>query len=160
MGLHILPHIPNQTRTFIFVSHPLVMLTRLGISTHISLEHSSTWYLYIPELKPWSSFALRTRTPECTSHDNAGCGVTAQLNLWAHKVGSHGLGSGWLGLFKPHNTTLDRWAVLANKADSWRMFYNNSLDPSVLCSQAPGSGLDPSHFDSWSAPIPGFKGPF
>ncbi|KAH9172091.1 hypothetical protein EDB89DRAFT_2070070 [Lactarius sanguifluus] len=47
----------------------------------------------------------------------------------------------------------DKWIAMANKADSWRLFYNGSLDPSVLRSQAPGSGLDPSHFDSWSTPI-------
>ncbi|KAH8991830.1 hypothetical protein EDB83DRAFT_2534946 [Lactarius deliciosus] len=47
----------------------------------------------------------------------------------------------------------DKWIAMANKADSWRSFYNGSLDPSVLRSQAPGSGLDPSHFDSWSTPI-------
>ncbi|KAH9030051.1 hypothetical protein EDB85DRAFT_1891783 [Lactarius pseudohatsudake] len=49
----------------------------------------------------------------------------------------------------------DKWIAMANKADSWRSFYNNSLDPSVLRSQTPGSGLDPSHFDSWSTLISG-----
>src|SRR6266702_828566 len=33
---------PTRSRPSHFVSHPLVMLTRLGISTHISLERGST----------------------------------------------------------------------------------------------------------------------
>ncbi|KAH9063738.1 hypothetical protein EDB83DRAFT_801916 [Lactarius deliciosus] len=49
----------------------------------------------------------------------------------------------------------DKWIAMANKADSWRSFYDNSLDPSVLRSQTPGSRLDPSHFDPWSTPISG-----
>ena len=60
-------------------------------------------------------------------------------------------------VLQPVKEAPERWAALADKADSWRTFYNNSLDPSVLRSQTPGSGLDPSHFDSWSAPIRGFE---
>ncbi|KAI9436768.1 hypothetical protein BJY52DRAFT_1097803, partial [Lactarius psammicola] len=53
-------------------------------------------------------------------------------------------------VLQPVKEAPQRWAALVDKADSWRTFYNSSLDPSVLRSQTPGSGVDPSHFDSWS----------
>ena len=63
-------------------------------------------------------------------------------------------------VLQPVGEAPKRWAALADKSESWRSFYSSSLDPSVLRSQAPGGGLDPSHFDSWSTSVPGFEGPF
>ena len=63
-------------------------------------------------------------------------------------------------VLQPVEEAPDRWAALADKADSWKLFYSQALDPEVLRSQNPGAGQDASHFHSWSAPIPGFENLF
>ena len=57
----------------------------------------------------------------------------------------------------PVSEALERWKALANRADPWKVFYEESLNLNILQSQNPGSGLDDYHFNSWSAPIPGFE---
>lgn len=60
-------------------------------------------------------------------------------------------------ILQPVKEAPDRWTALANKADSWKDFYNTPLDPGLLRSLNPGAAHDHHHFDSWSAPIPGFE---
>ena len=122
-------------QTFIFVLHPLVVLTRLGIPTHISLERGSTWYLCITELKPWYSFTPRTRTPERMSHDNASHGVTfgQPLNLPKSRCLFSPILRSWSYIQVPRDAGKQQWSMKVGSLWNGRHFLSKTSHFDTLC---------------------------
>jgi hypothetical protein len=58
-------------------------------------------------------------------------------------------------IIEPVKEAPEIWRALVERADSWEVFYNDALDSNALRSQFPACGVQHSHFDTWTAQIPG-----